>query len=146
MPRYTAHVDLHLILRDSEGRVLFGQRRNTGWADGQLGLPSGHLEDGESATTGAAREAAEEIGVLLKPDALRLVHLMHHRTNSGRVALFFAVAGWSGEITNREPDKCAGWSFVDPADPPTPIVPYIAEALRRIGSGEVYSERGWSSP
>lgn len=144
MARYTSCVDLHLILRDGEGRVLFGERRNTGWADGQLGLPSGHLEDAESATTGAAREAEEEVGVLVKPDALRLGHLMHHRTTSGRVALFFEARDWSGEITNMEPDKCAGWSFVDPANPPAQIVPYIAEALRRIGSGEVYSEGGWS--
>lgn len=144
MARYTSHVDLHLILRDSEGRILFGQRQNTGWADGQLGLPSGHLEDRESATTGAAREAEEEIGVLVKPDTLRLVHVMHHRTNSGRVGLFFEVSDWTGEILNREPDKCAGWLFIDPASPPAEIVPYIATALRNISAGEVYSEGGWS--
>ena len=144
MGRYTAHVDLHLILRDSEGRVLFGQRQNTGWADGQLGLPSGHLEDGESATVGMAREAGEEIGVLIKTKSLRMVHILHHHTNSGRMALFFVASDWSGEITNTEPDKCAGWSFVDPANPPAEIVPYIAHALRHIDAGEIYSERGWS--
>nr|MDT0656932.1 NUDIX domain-containing protein [Micromonospora sp. DSM 115978] len=144
MPRYTAHVDLHLILRDSEGRVLFGQRQNTGWADGQLGLPSGHLEDGESATTGMAREADEEIGVLIKTDNLQLVHVLHQYTNSGRVALFFEATDWSGEITNREPDKCLGWTFVDPANSHAEIVPYIAHALRRIDADEVYSEHGWS--
>lgn len=73
MSRYTAHVDLHLILSDSEGRVLLGQRRNTGWADGHLGLPPGHLKDGESATTGMAREADDD--VLVKADSLRLVHV-----------------------------------------------------------------------
>lgn len=144
MSRYTAYVDLHLILRDSQGRVLLGQRQNTGWADGQLGLPSGHLEDGESATVGMAREADEEIGVAVKTDNLRLVHVLHQHTNSGRVALFFEVTDWSGEIANREPDKCVGWTFVDPVDPPAEIVPYIAHALRHIDVGEVYSERGWS--
>jgi 8-oxo-dGTP diphosphatase len=144
MARYTSYVDLHLILRDSAGRVLFGERQNTGWADGELGLPSGHLEDGESATSGTAREAAEEIGVLVKPDALRLVHIMHHRTNSGRVALFFETRQWSGEIVNREQDKCSGWSFVDPAEPTAKIVPYIIQALRHAAVGDVYSESGWS--
>ena len=144
MARYTACVDLHLILRDPDGRVLFGQRQNTGFADGQLGLPSGHLEDGESATVGVAREAEEEIGVLVKTDNLRLVHVLHHRTNSGRVALFFEATDWSGEITNTEPDKCVGWSFTDPSDPPAEIVPYLAQALRHIASGEIYSEGGWS--
>jgi 8-oxo-dGTP pyrophosphatase MutT (NUDIX family) len=144
MARYTSFVDLHLILPDAQGRVLFGQRQNTGWADGQLGLPSGHLEEGESATAGTAREAEEEIGVLVKTDNLRLVHLMHHRTTAGRVALFFEATDWSGEITNTEPDKCSGWSFVDPADPPAEIVPYIATALRNIAAGQTYSEGGWS--
>jgi hypothetical protein len=37
--RYTSAVDLYLILRDEQGRVLLGGRRNTGWADGQLALP-----------------------------------------------------------------------------------------------------------
>ncbi|MEV6966615.1 NUDIX domain-containing protein [Hamadaea sp. NPDC051192] len=144
MARYTSFVDLHLILRDEQGRVLFGKRQNTGWADGQLGLPSGHLEDGESATAGTAREAEEEIGVLVKTGNLRLAHLMHHRTTAGRVALFFEATDWSGEITNTEPDKCAGWSFVDPADPTAEIVPYIATALRHIAAGQTYSEGGWS--
>ena len=144
MARYTACVDLHLILRDPHGRVLFGQRQNTGFADGQLGLPSGHLEEGESATAGVAREAEEEIGVLVKTDNLRLVHVMHHRTNSGRVALFFEATDWSGEITNTEPDKCAGWSFIDPTDPPAEIVPYLAQALRHTASGDIYGEGGWS--
>jgi 8-oxo-dGTP diphosphatase len=146
MARYTTCVDLHLILRDSYGQVLLGQRQNTGWADGQLGLPSGHLEDGESATAGTAREAEEEVSVLVKTEDLRLVHVMHHRTDSGRMALFFEAGAWTGEITNTEPDKCAGWSFVNPADPPAEIVPYVAAALRHIAAGELYSERGWSSP
>lgn len=146
MPRYTSCIDLHLILRDSDGQVLFGRRQNTGWADGKLGLPSGHLEDGESATAGMAREAQEEVGVTITVGDLRLVHLVHHRTDSGRVALFFQASDWSGEITNNEPDKCAGWSFVDPTDPPAEIVPYVAVALRHITADQLYSEGGWQQP
>lgn len=144
MARYQACIDLHIILRDEHGRVLFGERRNTGWADGQLGLPSGHLEDREAATDGAAREAEEEVGVLIKTDNLRLVHVMHHITESGRLALFFEAQAWSGDIVNMEPDKCAGWDFLDPTDLPGNVVPYIAEALSHYKAGEIYSDRGWS--
>jgi 8-oxo-dGTP diphosphatase len=146
MTRYTSCVDLHVILRDGQERVLLGERRNTGWADGQLGLPSGHLEDGESAAAGAAREAEEETGVLIQAGYLPLVHVMHHYTTSGRMALFFEARGWSGEVVNREPDKCAGWAFHDPADLPGNVVPYVAEALREIAAGSHYSERGWDRP
>lgn len=144
MSRYTACIDLHLILRDVQGQVLLGQRQNTGWADGLFGLPSGHLEDGEPATTGVAREAEEETGVLVKTGNLRLVHVMHHRTDSGRMALFFEASDWAGEIINTEPDKCAGWEFHDPATLDGKIVPYLAVALAHIGEGRLYSEGGWS--
>jgi 8-oxo-dGTP diphosphatase len=144
MARYTSCIDLHLILRDEQGRVLLGQRQNTGWADGLYGLPSGHLEDGESATVGVAREAEEEISVLIKTDNLRLVHVMHHRTDSGRMALFFEASEWAGEITNTEPDKCAGWGFHDPAQLDSQVVAYVGKALRHIASGDFYSEGGWS--
>lgn len=144
MARYTSCIDLHLVLRDPQGRVLLGQRQNTGWADGLFGLPSGHLEEGESATAGTAREAEEEVGVLVKTGNLRLVHVMHHRTDSGRMALFFEASDWSGEITNTEPDKCVGWAFHDPAQSDGQIVPYIGKALRHIASGDFYSEGGWS--
>lgn len=142
--RYRSCIDLHLILRDGRGRVLLGERRNTGWADGQLGLPSGHLEDSEPATLGAVREGEEEIGVVIKPEDLVLVHLMHHHTDSGRVALFFQVTTWSGEVVNREPDKCAGWDFIPLDALPGNVVPYVADALRQYSAGVPYSERGWA--
>ncbi|MGH3979608.1 MAG: NUDIX domain-containing protein [Pseudonocardiaceae bacterium] len=63
MSRYRACIDVHLILRRGE-QILLGQRRNnTGFAEGAWHLPSGHAEDGESATAALIREAAEEIGV-----------------------------------------------------------------------------------
>jgi ADP-ribose pyrophosphatase YjhB (NUDIX family) len=141
--RYRSCIDLHLILRDGQGRVLLGERRNTGWADGHLGLPSGHLEDGEPATVGAVREGEEETGVVIKPENLVLVHLMHHHTDSGRVALFFQATTWSGETVNREPNKCAGWDFVPLDALPANVVPYVADALAHYSAGVPYSERGW---
>lgn len=143
MGRYQACIDLHIILRDEHGCVLLGERCNTGWADGQFGLPSGHLEDGESATAGAVREAEEEIGVLIKVDDLQLVHVMHHYTDSGRVAFFFEAYTWSGDVINQEPDKCIAWTFVDVNQFPNNVVPYVASALEHCAAGTLYSERGW---
>lgn len=143
MARYTTFADLHLILR-RDGRILLGQRINTGFADGSYSLPAGHLERGESATDGVVREALEEIGVRVGPIDLRLVHTMHHHTDSGRLALFFETHVWDGEIANREPDKCSGWNWYDEDRLPEPMVPYIAEALQHVHAGIAYSERGWT--
>jgi len=105
--RYRACIDVHLILRRGE-QILLGRRCNTGFADGAWHPPSGHTEDGEPATAALIRESAEEIGVTIDPAEVRFVHLMHHHTDSGRIALFFEVTHWDGEPANREPDKCAG--------------------------------------
>lgn len=68
---------------------------------------------------------------------------MHHRTNSGRIALFFEVTHWDGEPTDREPDKCIGWEWFALTDLPADMIPYAAQALVHYAKGEVYAERGW---
>jgi len=142
MTRYKACIDVHLILRRAD-EILLGQRHNTGYADGCWHLPSGHTEDSEPATGALIREAAEEIGVRIDPAEVRFTHLMHHRTNEGRIALFFEVTRWSGEIVNTEPDKCTGWHWYPLTALPDQMIPYAAEALHHYVKGGVYAERGW---
>ncbi|MFB7741905.1 NUDIX domain-containing protein [Streptomyces sp. NPDC056132] len=143
--RYTEAVDLHLVLRDREGRVALGLRQGTGWMDGHYHLPSGHKEMGESAAAGAVREAAEETGVDIKREELRLVHVMSHYTTAGRTALFFEATRPEWDLVNTEPDKCGGWAFFAPDALPEKIVPYAAAALGHIRKSINYSERGWEN-
>ncbi len=140
--RYRACIDVHLILRRGE-EILLGQRQNTGFADGRWHLPSGHAEKGESATAALIRETNEEIGVSIVPTEVRLVHLMHHHTDSGRIALFFEVTRWDGTPSNREPYKCAGWGWFALTDLPADMIPYAAQVLTHYAKGEIYTERGW---
>jgi 8-oxo-dGTP pyrophosphatase MutT (NUDIX family) len=140
--RHRACVDVHLILRRGE-QILLGLRQNTGWGDGCWHLPSGHGEDRESATATLVREASEEIGVQINPEAARFVHLLHHWTESGRMAVFFEVTRWTGEPINTEPDKCDGWQWFPLAGLPQPMIPYAAQAMDHYVKGLTYSERGW---
>jgi mutator protein MutT len=141
--RYKTCLDLHIILVRDDGQILLGQRQNTGFMDGSWHLPSGHLDPGESATVGAAREAAEEIGVTIDPADLRLVHVMHHFTDEARTAFFFEAIKWTGEVTNTEPDKCAEWRWFSLNAVPDDMIPYAAEALTHYREGTIYAERGW---
>ena len=61
--RYRPVVDVYVLLRRPDGMILLLERSGTGYADGQLCPPSGHLEEGESVARCAVREAAEETGV-----------------------------------------------------------------------------------
>jgi 8-oxo-dGTP diphosphatase len=142
--RQRAQVDAHLILRRGD-EILLGQRQNTGWGDGCWHVPSGHGEDGESAITSLVREAGEEIGVTIDPADVRFGHLVHHHTDSARMAIFFEVRRWSGEPTNTEPDKCAGWQWFPLSSLPDPMIDYAAQAITSYSKGEPYSERGWQA-
>ena len=142
MTRPDVHIDLHLVLiRD--GRVLMGRRRNVVFGDGLYHVPAGRLEADETVVDGLLREALEETGIVLSPDDLDLVHVMHLRDGSDRLSLFFTAERWSGTIENREPEKCAGWEWLPVADLPGNTVPYARQALADILAGRRLGLFGW---
>jgi 8-oxo-dGTP pyrophosphatase MutT (NUDIX family) len=143
--RYRSIVDVYVLLRRPDGLILLLERAGTGYADGQLCPPSGHLEDGESVACCAVREAAEEVGVGIDPADLVFTHVVHHRNpeGQGRVGFFFTVTRWAGEPVNREPHKCARLYWADPARPPDSTVPYTAAALAAITRQAPFSFDGW---
>ena len=65
-----AKVAVHLILTNDRGECLFLRRFNTGYKDGEYGLVSGHVEEGENLKSAMIREAREEVGITLSPDDL----------------------------------------------------------------------------
>lgn len=129
--RHTEVVDVHLILRRGP-EVLLARRAGTGYADGLLHAPSGHVEDGEDVREAMIREAAEETGVVLDPDELRVALVMQHRGPGGRPR-----TGWFFEAEydparpprNAEPDKCSelGWFPLDAL--PDDMVAYCRAGL-----------------
>lgn len=143
--RYRSIVDVYVLLLRADGKILLLERAGTGYADGQLCPPSGHLEAGESVVQGGIREAREETGVLIDPADLTFSHVVHHRNPEGqaRIGFFFTTTRWQGEPVNHEPDKCAGLHWADPARPPEHTVPYTAAALARIQDGAPFSLDGW---
>lgn len=143
--RYRSIVDVYILLRREDGMTLLLERAGTGYADGQFCPPSGHLEAEESVIQGAIREAREETGVLIKPGDLMFSHVVHHRNPEGqpRIGFFFTAARWIGQPVNREPHKCAGLFWADPARPPARTVPYSAAALTAIADGTAFSLDGW---
>ncbi|MFE7801609.1 NUDIX domain-containing protein [Nocardia sp. NPDC057440] len=139
-------VDVHvLVIRD--GELLLSKRRSNDEFDGRWHLPAGKLEVGESAAVAAAREAHEEIGIVIDPAGLRLFHVAHviGSGREARLGLFFEVLRWTGEPVNREPDKCyeLRWFPLD-ALPEDSIIRYSLAGIRAFSSESTYSERGWN--
>lgn len=142
--RYRSIVDVHVIMQRA-GRILLMERRGTGYADGMLHLPSGHLEEGEPLHEGAAREAREETGVRLRPDELALGTVVHHRQDSApaRVGMFFVAARWQGEPRVAEPHRCGGLTWADPHRLPPNTIAYPAAGIRAWVEGLPYVPHAW---
>ncbi|MDP9611011.1 methyltransferase domain-containing protein [Streptomyces demainii] len=152
--RHAEIVDVHLILRRGAD-VLLARRANTGYADGLLHAPSGHVEDGEDVRAALLRETAEEIGIILAPDEVRAVLVMQHKapTGAARTGWFFeAELGAPGrpgedgrEPVNREPEKCSelGWFPLDAL--PDDMVAYCRAGLDAYRAGHRFTLH-WHEP
>lgn len=140
--RAGASVNAYLILRKAN-KILFHLRKNTGYCDGMWSLVAGHVEDGESATSAMIRETYEEIGIKLSADQIKVVHVMHRKTDRLNVDVFFDCSVWEGAVKNCEPEKCEKLEFFALENLPMNIVDYNVIALQTISEGKYYSEQGW---
>ncbi|GHH49260.1 8-oxo-dGTP pyrophosphatase MutT (NUDIX family) [Streptomyces candidus] len=137
-PRHTEVVDVHLILRRGAD-VLLARRANTGYADGLLHGPSGHVEDGEDVRAAMIREAYEEVGVTIGPDELAVALVMQHRGPGGQARTGWFFEAWydpADPPANREPHKCSGlaWHSLDAL--PDDMVAYCRAGLEAYRKGE----------
>ncbi|MBP3042883.1 NUDIX domain-containing protein [Arthrobacter jiangjiafuii] len=130
----------YLIFRRG-GQVLLQLRRGTGYMDEHWATAAaGHVEAGESALEAALREAKEELGVTVAPDAVVPVTAMHRRQGeflpvNERVDFFFACTEWEGEPRIMEPGKAAELRWFRLDSLPTPMVPHELSVFELLAGG-----------
>ena len=143
--RHASIVDVHVILRRG-GRILLLRRAGDTYASGQLCLPSGHMEEGESILAAAARETLEETGITLNPETIRHVLSIHQRnpgTRHARIGFAFTPGTWDGEPVNTEPHKHSELVWADPARLPLDTVGYAAAVITAVEHGLTFTLNGW---
>lgn len=100
-----------LLIKNNE--ILLIRRFNTGYKDGFLTLPTGHIEKDELPKEAMLRELKEETGLICNLESIIPIHVMHRICDSGRtyVDYFFKIEDFFGEPSNMEPEKCdlIGW-------------------------------------
>lgn len=145
--RFKLIVSIYLFLI-KDNKILLLRRYNTGYEDGNYGLPAGHLEENESAAQALCREVKEEIDIKLKLQDLKLVHVMHrkesdNRESDNRIDLFFITKNCQGKPINNELEKCddINWFSINHLPPNT--IPYIRQAIGSYFKNVFYSESGW---
>jgi len=137
MERLKLKVAVYILLI-KENKILLGRRFNTGWQDGNYGLPSGHLEENETMIHGLLRETKEETGVDVKSEDAKFVHVMHRK--SIYVDFFFIAKHWIGEPKVMEKDKCDDMQWFPLNDLPKNIVPSVKFAIENYQKGIPFSE------
>lgn len=137
-----------LLLRPATAggdEVLLQLRQHTGFMDGHWACAAaGHVEAGESVLDAAVREAAEELGVRIRPDELAPLTTMHRTRRTGdpideRVDFFFGCRRWAGEPRRMEPAKSADlrWFRLDAL--PEPVVPHERAVFEAVLAGTLSS-------
>lgn len=133
----------YLVLKD-DGKVLLMKRKNTGFKDGHWSLVAGHVDRGENFREAMVREAREEAGIEISQKDLRPFSVMHRDSReSPYVDLFFLCEEWSGEIVNREPEKCEKLEWFEIDDLPEKTIGFVEKALLESGTNLEYQEYGW---
>ncbi len=131
----------------SDRRLLLMRRAGSGYRDGTLALPAGHLDGGEDAVSGLVRELGEELGIAVHPASCRLATVLHSGPEDADdeeyLNLFFTVGRWTGTPKIREPDRCTELVWADPARLPPDAVDYLPGVLSAIARGDPLVLAGW---
>lgn len=135
---------VHLLLIRNE-KICLLRRMNTGYRDGELTVPAGHLDGGETVIDAAAREALEEVGLMLDSQDIEFSSVMHRNEDEERVDFFLKVRRWDGEPFNAEPDKCSEVLWADLKHLPADTIPYVVQGIANHLNGTRFHEFGWDS-
>lgn len=139
--RFALPVAVHLLLFNGD-KVLLLRRANTGYADGQWSVPAGHLDGGEGVVAAAVREAHEEIGIGLEPEAVLVVGVLHARDTDEYIHYFVLARTWTGTVRNAEPAKCDALRWYPLSGLPERMVPYVRRGLENALAGKPFDQFG----
>jgi len=142
----TPYAAAFVLLRQDD-KLAFVLRNNTGYMDGQYGLPSGKVEKNESYVAAAVREAKEEVGVDIHKIDLQHTLTVHRDGEDGSswVDIYFTASTWAGEPYNAEPDKHRELAWLDVNNLPKNVIPAVRYGLQQVKAKQAYAEYGWSS-
>lgn len=124
---------------------MLSRRANTGWLDGHLCAPGGHVEEGETPTIAMQREIEEELGVKVPASDLEFLCVAARNASPTEyVAYEFVIRDKDYEFKNAEPEKCSELVWVDLEDLPEDIIPDFRHIIDQgIIGKKTYLELGY---
>jgi len=128
------------VILERDGKIFLLRRHNTGWADGQLTVPAGHVDQGQTVRQAAVVEAREEAVVGIEEEDLEFVHVDYLKDKYTN--FYFKAERWTGEPQLGEPLAAseAVWIRLDAL--PEDLIPRLKDVFRHLKTGRYFSE--WS--
>ncbi len=125
--------------------ILLSRRKDTGWMDGFLCIPGGHIELGETPRQAALRELKEELDIDLNIDDLEFVCVATRNSSTNiYIDYEFMIRGKEYNYKNNEPECCSELTWVDLNNLPEDVVPDFRDIINRAIVGkEKYLEIGF---
>lgn len=135
-------VNVYII---NQGKVLLSRRANTGWLDGHLCAPGGHVEKGETPTIAIRREIEEELGVTVTAEDLEFLCVAARNVPPIEyVAYEFVIRDKAYEFRNAEPHKCSGLVWADIENLPEDVIPDFRTIIEEsLIAGKAFLEIGY---
>ncbi|MFZ2620607.1 MAG: NUDIX domain-containing protein [Alphaproteobacteria bacterium] len=142
MAKLAIHTAVFALL-EQNGKFCALRRANTGWADGKLTLPSGHIEAYERPTVAVMREVLEEVGVVVKPAEVELIHSQYFFEDEAGgdhyANYYFKCHRWEGTPHNAEPAKASELLWL-PIGEDAELVRPVNLFIRAYAHNEMYTE------
>jgi len=137
MERHLTRTAVYIVL-ERDAQVFLLRRANTGWSDGLLTLPAGHVDKGDGVVYSAIKETKEEAGVIIDPADLEFIHVDYILDEY--VNFYFRATKWTGEPTVGEPDMASEGLWCDTHALPDDIVPSVKNLFAQLTAGNQFSE------
>lgn len=129
----------------NNNKVLLSRRANTGWMDGHLCAPGGHVEKGETPVQAIVREIEEELGVVVDKNDLDFLCVAVRNTKPTEyVAYEFVIKDKEYKFTNVEKEKCSELVWVELDNLPDSIIEDFKSIIEKsIIGNQKYLELGF---
>lgn len=119
---------------EKDNKILLQRRANTGYLDGQLVVPAGHVDGEEHVTEALQREMLEELGIDVATSDINFRGISHryYKTateNNEIIDCWFSFSKWKNEPTNKELNKCSELVWVDKNNLPDDVSDLVRDAL-----------------
>lgn len=131
-----------LLFLRSDNKILLLRRKNTGYEDGNYCFPGGHVEKGEPIHEALIREVKEEIGINIRENDLKLIHILNRKIDDNAyVDFIFECNKWEGNPYIVETDKSDDlqWFAID--NVPENIISFMKEVFSK--NENIYIPYGW---